>query len=223
MFSNTMWINSNKTPWAFTLIEILIVIFVLWVGILRIVVLITRNLSLTKQIHLQNNATVLAREGIELAYNYKNTNELLWYERNCAQRVIPGASDTINNESNCGKYFFTGDNASHIFTIEWFLPWQTQVILKPITSSPTFESLRNATKLSLTWVTIWWFSLSGYTYGSGEDTPFARYIEFTGLNDIPQHSPLLSQDIHHISSIVLYTSANRTGEILLESFISNPK
>lgn len=78
MYTNTLFkhqlIQERK---AFTLIEMIVVIFVLGVGILSIVMLITHNLSLTSQIHTQNTATILAREGIELAYNYKNTNELL--------------------------------------------------------------------------------------------------------------------------------------------------
>ena len=214
---------------AFTLIEMIVVIFVLWVGILSIVMLITRNLSLTSHIHNQNTATILAREWLELAYNYKNTNELLWYERNCAQRQLPNTKkDTMSNSSsnnNCWKYFWSGNNKNSIFTIEGIKPGQSQVLMKPLQDIQgiNFESLRKATHLSLTWISVWGISFTGYTHEAGEETPYARYIEFTGMNNIPKNSPLLSSDIYHISSTVLYRNKNKTGEVVLESFISNPK
>ena len=78
MYTNSLFKQQlAKKKKAFTLIEMIVVIFVLSVGLLSIVMLITHNLSLTNQIHTQNTATILAREGLELAYNYKNTNELL--------------------------------------------------------------------------------------------------------------------------------------------------
>lgn len=260
---------------AFTLIEMLIVIFVLWVGILSIVVLISRNMSLTKDVHMRNTATLLAREGIELIYNYTNTNDLLWYERNCAQKQVPSvrstsiANNTVFNDSNCGAYFWTGDNGNHRFTIEGIN--QSQVTLTPLyqwtrtsahwlqqdplsarnttllSSSQTqwqssaldnFETLWEASRLYLTGITlnntlartaithdtVWKaIIISWYTHQWGEQTPYARFITFTGINNIPKNSPIHTSDIHHISSTVLYKTASQTGQVVLESFISNPK
>ena len=56
-----------------TLIEVLIAIFVLGVGILSIVTLMTKNIANTQKIHTQNTALILAREGMEMLYNYRDT------------------------------------------------------------------------------------------------------------------------------------------------------
>ena len=201
----------------------IVVIFVLSVGLLSIVMLITHNLSLTNQIHTQNTATILAREGLELAYNYKNTNELLWYEWNCAQRLLPNTISAENNNS-CWKYFSSGNALNSRFVIEGIVPGQSQVMLTAIpTDQTSFNDLRNYTKLSLSWIQVWQNSFTGYTHGEGLATVFARYIEFKEMKDIPSYSPILSSDISHISSTVLYRNNNKTGEVVLESFISNPK
>ncbi len=60
-----------------TLIEVLIAIFVLGVGILSIVTLMTKNIANTQKIHTQNTALILAREGMEMLYNYRDTNHIL--------------------------------------------------------------------------------------------------------------------------------------------------
>jgi hypothetical protein len=50
---------------------------------------------------------------------------------------------------------------------------------------------------------------------------FARYIEFTGMDSLPPSTPITNNDIHHITSKVLYKlSDTSTGEIALESFIT---
>lgn len=98
--------------------------------------------------------------------------------------------------------------------------------MKPLTTllaSSSFDSIRNATKLSLTGIQVGQTTFTGYTHSAGLATVYARYIEFTGMNNIPTHSPLVSSDINHISSKVLYNNNNKTGEVVLESFISNPK
>lgn len=255
MLMDTMLKKKISDPkWAFTLIEMLVVIFVLWVGILSIVVLISRNISLTKDVHMRNTATLLAREWIELIYNYKSTNELLWYERNCAQRQggLAALSNTQwNNNSNCNKYFWTWDGGDYRFTIEWANLNYSQVTMKPLIQSTkipnwthqlsTFDDLREWSKIYITNIannttqrqsnrissninnqqvnTI--FTVTGYTHQSWEQTNYARYITFTGMNSLPKDSPISNNDIHHISSTVLFKTPSQTGQVVLESFISN--
>ena len=217
MFTRDLQIKS----WikAFTLIEMLIVIFVLWIGILSITVLITRNLSLVKNIHTQTTATILAREGIEMIYNVRDTNSLLWYRRNCAQRI----SEIANLEEwsdICQEYMRTGDNQSHRFVVEWWLNNQSQINLSWITWD-NFDTLFDNSKLYLTWITNP-VTLTWYTHIWDGDTTFARYIEFTGMNWLPTSSPINNNNIHHITSTVLYKLSNTsTWEISIESFITN--
>lgn len=205
---------------AFTLIEMLVVIFVLWVGILSIVVLITRNLSLTQNIHIQNSATILAREGIELAYNYKNTNTMLWYPWNCAIRTT-----TTTSEDNCEQYFYTWNSNNSRFRVDGILQNQSQVILTPVsTAAQDFDTIWNETQLYLTGINVGNSTITWYTHEGGSPSPFARFISFTGMSNLPQGSPIISQDIHHITSTVLFHINNTTtGQVSLESFISNPR
>lgn len=206
-----------KKKLAFTLVEVIIVIFVFWVGILSIVLLLTRNLSLTRDIHIRNTATLLAREGIELTYNIRSTNHLLGYPWNCAEK----ADDRNITEENkwCDIYFRTGTNTPHNFTIEGITPSYSQVNIKQIDEG----NLRENSRLYLTWWSNNNINFSWYTHISWEETWFYRYISFTWLSDIPNNSEIKPWDIHHISSHVLFTHWYQTGEVILESFIADIK
>lgn len=196
----------------------LIVIFVLWVGILSITVLITRNLSLVKNIHTQTTATILAREGVEMAYNVRDTNNILWYERNCAQRLT-NFNTPIIWDSICQKYMRTWDEQSYRFIIEWGVGEQSQIALSFITGDD-FITLFNNSKLYLTGISTP-INITWYTHIWYGDTMFARYIEFTGMESLPSSTPITNNDIHHLTSKVLYKlSDTSTGEITLESFIT---
>jgi Tfp pilus assembly protein PilV len=214
-------VNQRINSSGFTLIEMLVVIFVLWVGILSITVLITRNLSLVKNIHTQTTATILAREGIEMIYNVRDTNSLLWYEWNCAQRATQAEISTLKEwQEICQDYMRTWDSQSHRFVVEWWLGSQAQITLSWVDGN-NFNTLFSNSKLYLTWITIP-IELTWYTHIWNGDTTFARYIEFTWMNSLPISSPIKKSDIHHIKSVILYKlSNNSTGEIILESFITN--
>jgi hypothetical protein len=199
----------------------LIVIFVLGVGILSIAVLITKNLSLVKNIHTQNTATILAREGIEMVSNIRDTNILLWYRRNCAQRAtLSQISSAINWSDICQKYMRTWDNSSHYFVVEWWLSSQRQISLSSITGM-SFDELFWQSKLYLTGITTP-VSISWYTHIWWGESMFARYISFTKMVWLPSWWPITNSDIHRITSTVLYRlSDNTTGQVSLESFITN--
>lgn len=198
----------------------LVVIFVLWVGILSITVLITRNLSLVKNIHTQTTATILAREGIEMVYNVRDTNNILWYERNCAQRATQEEiSNLTEDEDICQKYMRIWDEQSYRFIIEWGIGTQSQIALFPITGDD-FITLFNNSKLYLTGTSTP-INITWYTHIWYGDTMFARYIEFTGMESLPSSTPITNNDIHHLTSKVLYKLSDTSiGEITLESFIT---
>lgn len=59
---------------ALTLIEILISIAVFSIGILSISYLIISNVGLSERTKLKTTATMLAKEGMELVYNRRDTN-----------------------------------------------------------------------------------------------------------------------------------------------------
>ncbi len=221
MLTNFMWtIASSKSKAAFTLIEMLVVIFVLGIGILSISLLISRNLSLVKNIHTQTTATILAREGIEMTYNVRDTNNLLWYRRNCAQRISNNIEQLSAWSDICQDYMRTGDTGQHRFIIEWWLGNQSQIIMSGIVWD-NFSTLFENSKLYLTGITNI-DSITWYTHIWYGDSNLARYVEFTGINSLPINSPISNNDIHHIKSVVLYKlSSTQTWEVVLESFITN--
>jgi len=66
---------------GFTFIEIIVAITIFSIGILAVLGLMTNNLKLMDQNSTRLQATVLAKEGIELVYNIRDSNiqkELNW-------------------------------------------------------------------------------------------------------------------------------------------------
>lgn len=200
-----------------TLIELLIVIFVLGIGILSITVLITKNLSLTKNIHHQNSATILAREGIEMVYNIKNTNKILWYKRNCA---IRDNNQENQNEDFCAKYMYNSASWVEKFTIDG--AFRDSITLSGIIGED-FNTLFEKSRLYLTGIIQNGIMITWYTHiPNNQPSAFARYISFSGVQWLPTNSPINWQDIHYISSTVLYKlTENTTWSITLESLITN--
>lgn len=213
------------TKKAFTLIEMLVVIFVLWIWILSISILITKNISVIRNIHTQNTATILAREWLEMTYNIRDTNRLLGYTWDCAQRRESTDTSIVKEWADvCKQYMRSGDGQTYRFVLNGWLDDSKQISMSGI-NGDDFTTLFEKSKLYLTWITIWDITITWYTHIPTIDsdiTTFARYVEFTGMNDLPEKSPLHNNDIHHITSKVLYQLSNTTtGEVSLESFITN--
>lgn len=191
---------------AFTILEMIIAIFIISTGIFTIVSLLLNNISRTNDIHRQNIAVILAREGIELTYNYRDTNELLGYQWNCAIR-----------EGECAHFFVNNNEDVQRFRIEWLTNTTSQTRLELITSE---SSLQEQAQLYLTTETIWEHTFTWYTHQvNGQKSVFWRYIEFRPLKNLPSNTAISSGDIYHINSIVTYTTSTRTWQIHLESFI----
>lgn len=192
-------------------------------GIVSIVGLMTHNLSIINRVHMQTTATTLAREGMEMITNMRDTNTMLGYERNCAERTTSLEMNQLNITNNnwlnslCKEFFWTGWNAASRFIIDgWLLPNTNQITMKKITwATPLPES-----QLFLTGITVDWITLTGYTHQWWEKSFFSRYIEFTGMNSLPINSPLNTQ-IVPVRSIVQYNRNWMTGEVMFESFIAN--
>jgi prepilin-type N-terminal cleavage/methylation domain-containing protein len=59
---------------GFTFIEVMIVIAVFSIGVLAVLRLVIYNMSAVKTLETRTTATFLAKEGIELAYNLRDSN-----------------------------------------------------------------------------------------------------------------------------------------------------
>mgnify|MGYP002738096724 CR=1 FL=1 len=207
-------ISYKQQPDWFTIIELLVVIFVIGVGILSIVLLIANNLSLSGKAHNQNTATILAREGMELLYNYRDSNLLLWYERNCAERLEEAA---IELDKSCKTYFWTGgDQEDYYFRIDGASDNLMRVTMQNLQE----QSLAQESKLYLTHIGNWY---TGYSHEASSDQDrswFSRYIVFKTMKHLV--APLDTQDIHRVEVHVWYNYAGKTWDVVLSSFIANP-
>ena len=211
-----------------TLIEVLICIFVMGTGILAIARLMTYNISTIATVHDQLTATTLAREWLEMLSNVRDTNKIIWYERNCAKRMTQTEIDALSSQDNtnslCKEFFWTGSVAetetTGLFTIDGgLLDIENQIIMKKITNT---TNLFSGWQLYLTWFEINWVTISGYTHNITNNTSrFSRYLEFTSMKYLSNTSAITIQNIHPVRSVVLYNRNGNIKEIALESFIAN--
>lgn len=63
---------------GFTLVEMLIIVFLLSVGLSGIILAMTHGMSFVQKTRQKVIAVNLAREGIEQVYNIRDTNRNLW-------------------------------------------------------------------------------------------------------------------------------------------------
>ena len=203
-----------------TLIEILIAIFVFGVGILSITTLMTRNIATTQRVHTQNTALILAREGMEMLYNYRDTNTILGYERNCGQTewAWRGDDETIT----CTSYRWSGETRYRTIDSN---EWSQKISMQPLQiTDDNFASLWSGARLFLSPHAEHTIPYERYDHhSSGTATIYARYLIFSGLSDIPTWSPITSHDILSVKSTVLYEQWWYTGQISLSSFIASPE
>ncbi|HKL44474.1 MAG TPA: type II secretion system protein [Candidatus Absconditabacterales bacterium] len=86
---------------AFTMLEILMITIIVGVGLLSIVVAISKAKTVTNQIKQEVIATQLAKEGIEMVYQTRNSNLLKHpnYKNYCRLNVNPNQSCNDSSES----------------------------------------------------------------------------------------------------------------------------
>lgn len=203
-----------KKP-AFTFIEVLIAITVFAIGVLAVLRLITQNLVTLDITQSRTTATFLAKEGIELVYNIRDSNIAKWLPRDC---VLKSWLLLDNPDAACLWKFWSWTQDNKILQISFDPQWYMYTL--PITRGIHFTELRSGNRLyfitwSLGWHDVFWYSSRPVAW----TTPgfFSRYILFTGVrewaNILPRDSVL------KIESHVLYNKWTKTWEVVLESFI----
>ena len=235
-----------KKKLAFTLIEILIAISVFAIGILAVLRVLTGNLSTLDTANIKLQATVLAKEWIELLYNVRDSNlekNLSW---DCVMKndVYGWTSDKLNN------YLWDVDNPEDRIC-EWKF-WISKILKlsfdkdiylyqKLEDQQEFFGDLFEKNKLCL----FSWDNMSWYSYCDAgkwwEETIFARYLSFSPVyidakdntfriasdtkSDLTQpntYAKILPKDkILKVESHVLYNKLWKTWDIVFESFIWN--
>lgn len=194
---------------AFTLIEILVVIFVFGVWILAVLKLLTNSLGYFDEISMRTKASFLAKEGIEITYWFRDSNIEKGYPWNYLSR-------------DGEKEVYLGDEGKTVFKVGFtggVEYWTFESAEK--SDENNFESDFKDFYLELYTGTLEWENwFAYYHYVPQEEFPskgFARIIEFSPLKE--GETVLDTNKIMKVASRVLYKRGSSTGEVLLESFI----
>lgn len=230
-----------KKNLAFTLIEILIAISVFAIGILAVLRVLTGNLSTLDTANIKLQATVLAKEWIELLYNVRDSNlekNLSW---NCVMtgEVYRWTSDILNNYLSdsgnpenriCDWKFWIGKILKLSFDEDNYLYQKLE------NKEESFDDLFEKNRLCLfSWDDMYWYSYcdAGKWW---EETIFARYLSFSPVVYVDDKTLVVKSDFAQsdtypntlpedktlkVESHVLYNKLGKTWDIVFESFIWN--
>jgi len=193
---------------AFTLIELIIAIIIFWVGLLAILVVLNKNVTLAKNLELKTQATLLAKEGIELVYNLRDSNNIKYLPWN----YLTWSPEQI--KTNSYAKFQTGKMYIPIILLTW-----NKIVLRQISDPKSARLfLQTGNFLNQAWETIYsWFF---YNYFTWEKTPFYRYVMFSWFYLQPENSTKPDKILKLVSK-VWYIHWSLTGEVVFESVIAD--
>ena len=191
--------------WAFTLLEILIIIAVFAIGIMAVLRMSLQNMTTMQTVEQRTAATFLAQEWLELLYHMRDSNNLSHLPWNC---ILAQEGDD-RQQGKCSSFLSSGS----YWTIGMDSVWYTHISL--VDSHASFAEQIKLTLLSgSTYSGVW------YTYDTHwTPTVFSRYLLITGVQTEEWVLPLSS--LIKVESHVQYTQGTRTGEVVLQSFIWN--
>ena len=106
---------------AFTLIEMLMALTVFSIGVLAVMRLITQNISSMDKAQSTTTATFLAKEGLELAYNMRDSNLQKGLPWNCvlSARSLANEYDMVDPDNACATYFSSGIATAQVFRLSF--------------------------------------------------------------------------------------------------------
>lgn len=211
---------------GFTLIDTLLGVAIFLVVSSAIFSLVFTTMNASKGIIERQKAANLAREGIEIIENVRNTNIL----RGVSWATKPDGSSTYPADTlwklPLSKLATSGELCLTASPVTGDLPWKLQEI-----SCPTGTTLPDATRLST--ITLEGRSILGVGSNPTSDAP-KRYIKLTNItNKLPQtlKTPLLSphgskaelvgkDDIILVESIVQWNNKGSTAEEKLSKILT---
>ncbi len=195
---------------AFTVIELIIAILIFGVGIIAVLQLLLFDIDVWQEVELKTMSTMIAKEGMELVYNLRDTNNInykKWSELSYNKDFWPG------------KFY----KISHSLT--W---WDISAIdVEEYLTKPEFEEVQlyyhTGDIYEPTYGDVWTGAF-WYDYSPNENPTFyGRYIEITDAYLEPEMNIDTKGEIYKIKSVWLYKKWWKQWEIVLESFISNWK
>lgn len=189
---------------GFTLVEILIVIFIFGVGILAILKLLTNSIGYFDAITMKTKASLLAKEGMEIAYGFRDSNIEQGYPWNFIEWKEWNENYIWDENYTTFKVGFSSGAQYYLF--------------EPTKKESDFKSNFQGFYLEL----FTKETATAYYQHTSQKVPppkgFARIIEFNPIliwtGEIVDKNKIMK-----ITSRVLYKRSSRTGEVVLESFI----
>ncbi len=216
----------QKTIQAFTLIEVIIAIAIFSIGVLTVLNLLVNNLYFLDKASTKTQASFLAKEGIELVYNLRDSNKLKAYPRNC----LPLDEINIDKQNNMVKIC----KNSLWEKMEGWEDWAFSINFSPeeymtVSEIQALDSNwdKNFEKYKLVKILDTQKKYHYYTTASDntvwKDTQsfakFARYIIAKPL--VEGEEEISTKNIVKLESHVLYKNGTKRGEVVFESFIWN--
>lgn len=202
MYSTRRW---------FTLIEILLAIFVFSVGILAVLSLLTQNLRTMHGADVHRSAAFLAQESISLLSHIRDSNVANGIGWDCIPNSNLFYAQNVSESDVC-NYTLSG-----IMT-QWNIlllgsSTGSAIDIRVVPLSSNFEQLFSDTRLR---------TESGsdvLRYGDGVATEFARYLSITGATVSGHMIP--GNILLKVNSVVLFKQGEKTGQVILETLLGN--
>lgn len=221
---------------AFTLIEILIAMAVFSIGILTVLRLITWNMAAIDKVKVKTQATILAKEWMELMYNLRDSNKEKEQAWNCVfnndmyYRNLESVDSDFKEKDVCNWYLWSWENAeNNILQISFDPEVYLRVDRKDYSESfqENFDNNILYYNQGEEWVRYaeWdyvdetWYNIFRYANTWEQASNFARYIVIRPV--IASGEKLDTYKILKIESHVLYEKWWYTWEAVLESFMGD--
>lgn len=194
----------------------MIAISVFSVGILVVLQMIIKNLTVVDTVKLRSSATILAKEWVELAFNIRDANLDKWLNWDCLldNEIYHTRQNDLTSDQNICEDTLDG-------TLQLSFSPDQYIYSKRIELSDNFtEAFENNTLYSSSGV---FYSNNQdaleETYWHSEESFYARYLVFKQL--VENERILPSDKLLKIESHVLIRKWWYTGEVILESLIWN--
>ena len=193
---------------AFTLIELVIALIIFWMWLLAVLVILNKNIILAKKIELKTQATLLAKEWIELVFNVRDTNNIKYLPWN----YLSWTAEQIKNKN------YTKIESWKMYIPLILLTWEKIILQKISNIKKARLFLQTGNFLNSVGETI--YSGFFYNYFTWEKTPFYRYVMFSWFYLQPEWWTVPNKILKVISK-VWYVHWSLTWEVTLESAISD--
>lgn len=194
---------------GFTLIEIMIAIMVFAIGILTVLRVMTQNTVLLAHSKDKIQASLLAREWLELLTHIVANNKNQGIGRDCVPDPRIFSAKQVTEEYACQTTLHDlAQEGKHII-----IAYDPNTTISLSILSPSSGSIYGQL------YQIYTDEQVIYTHHTGQQTMFTRYLSFTGIRD-EQGVVLPLDQALHVQSTVMYNRWNKASELILDTFIA---